>query len=293
PNSCRYKLSDIKFFPNTFQIRRTYVEVSNHVNQHESNNSLIINRLMESRKRLNSSWNENEVGKLLDAVVEHGTNWKTIWEQYFKPNRNPGSLRGKWERMYYAKQRPSYHNPWTPEENKILADGVAKYGVGKWAQISKLFVHRDRHQVKNHWIDILYRNRGKWTPEEDKLLLKLVNQFGVKWTLIGKHMNRARNDIYSRYYILIRKEWTKDENQMLQDLIAKHGENWKIISEHFSNRSVYDIKMHYKQCSSINPKVNKGRWTAEEIKAFNEAFLKFGKKWKHVAELVGTRTSGQ
>ncbi|RIB04920.1 Homeodomain-like protein, partial [Gigaspora rosea] len=141
---------------------------------------------------------------------------------------------------------------WTPEEDKLLADGVAKYGVGKWAQISKLFTYRDRHQVKNHWIDILYRNRGKWTSDEDNLLLKLVEKY-----------------------------------------VSKHGENWKIISEHFPNRSVYDIKMHYKRCSSINPKVNKGRWKSDEIKAFNEAFLKFGKKWRHIAEFVRTRTPSQ
>ncbi|CAG8623146.1 10986_t:CDS:1, partial [Gigaspora margarita] len=252
-----------------------------------------MKRLIESRKRLNSRWNENEVRKLLDAVIEHGTNWKIIWDQYFKPNRNPSSLRGKWERLHYAKQRPSYHNPWTPEEDKILADGVAKFGVGKWAQISKLFTYRDRHQVKNHWIDILYRNRGKWTTEEDNLLLKLVEKFGIKWTLIGRHMNRARNDVYSHYFFIIRKDWTNDENLSLRNLVAKHGENWKIISEHFPNRSVYDIKMHYKRCSSINPKVNKGRWKSDEINAFNEAFLKFGKKWRHIAEFVRTRTPSQ
>ncbi|CAG8574783.1 2316_t:CDS:1, partial [Scutellospora calospora] len=249
-----------------------------------------MDRFIESRKRLNLSWNEKEVKKLLEAVIKYGTNWKIIWEEYFKPNRNPNSLRGKWERLYYAKQRPSYHNPWTSEENKLLIDGVNKFGVGKWAQISKLFPQRDRHQIKNHWIDIFYGNRGKWTTEEDNLLFKLVDKYGLKWTLIGKHLNRARNDIYSRYFIIIRKKWTTDENLSLRNLIAKYGENWKIISDHFPNRSVYDIKMHYKQCSSINPNVNKGRWKPEEIKAFDEAFHKFGKKWRHIAEFVRTRT---
>ncbi|CAG8814447.1 21351_t:CDS:1, partial [Dentiscutata erythropus] len=121
----------IKVLPYAFQINRYYVEfgISNNTDQYdESSNIIKMNRLIESRKRLNSRWNENEVRKLLDAVVEHGTNWKTIWDQYFRPNRNPSSLRGKWERLHYAKQRPSYHNPWTPEEDKILAAGIAKYG---------------------------------------------------------------------------------------------------------------------------------------------------------------------
>ncbi|CAG8616576.1 1553_t:CDS:1 [Cetraspora pellucida] len=253
--------------------------------------NLIFERFIKTRKVI--AWNEEEIKRLHDAVAKHGPSWKTIWEKYFKPHRTPRLLNQKWRVLNMIKQRPSYYNPWTPEEDEILKSGVAKYGVGKWIEISKLFKQRDSLQIRSRWKVISSKTRGKWTPEEDSRLLELIKIHGNKWTMIGKTFNRSPDDVYLHYFYLNRVKWTKEEDEKLHDLIKKYGEDWNIIKKDFPKRSFYDIKLRYIKYPRTNPNINVGKWKSEEITAFYKAFVEFGKKWKYVADSIGTRTPNQ
>ncbi len=189
---------------------------------------------------------------------------------------------------------PTYYNQWTEEEDRMLQEGIKKYGVGKWKEISKLIQTKNYFQVVRRWNYVSKKKRGRWTKEEDELLINLIKGSNKNWIEISKVLERPYTSIFKRYMRIISEPWTLEDNIKLRDSVNKFGEeNWEKIMESFPNRSRYDVKQHYRNCPATNPGISLGKWNDQEIFNFLDAFKKHGKQWKYVSTAVGTRTPAQ
>ena len=57
---------------------------------------------------------------------------------------------------------PTTHNTrWTNDENRLLIMGIAKYGYGRWKQVSDFLDSRNSRQVKNHVRDLVRKGEIK------------------------------------------------------------------------------------------------------------------------------------
>lgn len=245
----------------------------------------------EKKTRNYYTWSEEDEQKLFDAVKDHGTNWEYISRECFQSIRTPGSIEKKWYLLNQKVKRTSYHNPWTPEEDNILKEGVSRYGAGQWSAISKLLPQKDAAQLFNRWNIIVKSKRGKWTEEEHKLLIQLVNKYGRKWAIISNIMNRPNSYIQNYYDShVLNSKWSTEDKKLLYKALKEHGENWDEVIKYFPNRTLANVKSQFITVPSCNPKVNSGRWNDKEKQAFTEAFERYGKKWKLISEHVGCRS---
>jgi hypothetical protein len=80
------------------------------------------------------------------AVSELGTqDWESIAARV--PGRNARQCRDRWA-TYLS---PSVSaQPWTAEEERLLAEGAARFGTA-WKRIARLLPCRTNIHVKNHW----------------------------------------------------------------------------------------------------------------------------------------------
>src|SRR6266480_4104202 len=180
-------------------------------------------------KHLTNKWTEEEIRKLNEAISIYGNKWKYISETYFQSNRNPKSLsyilyrlKQLMDESYRFEYRFEY-NRWTEEEDKILREGIEKYGVGKWKKISEFMQTRNRTQIGNRWHMISMKKRGRWTKEEDEVLLNLVKKYGPKFSKISKDLGRPSVNISKRYMLITSDPWTLRDNAKLRDLVGKFG----------------------------------------------------------------------
>lgn len=135
------------------------------------------------RKKSNNLWSAEQDQRLSKLVAQYGTkDWKIIAVK--EGVHTLGQCADRWE----LKLNPDIKmGNWTPEEDKVITDWVAKYGL-KWVDLAKEMPGRTRKNCRGRWHNCLDPNinRGPWTQEEDELLLKLHEQYGNKWALMAK-----------------------------------------------------------------------------------------------------------
>ncbi|OMJ69200.1 hypothetical protein SteCoe_33140 [Stentor coeruleus] len=101
---------------------------------------------------------------------------------------------------------------WSHEEDLVLKELVAEFGIKKWAKIAKAINEKftsDRKgkNCRERWNNHLNPdiNKGEWTYEED---LKLINEFrvlGKKWSMISKTLiGRTENAVKNRWNTLMK-----------------------------------------------------------------------------------------
>jgi hypothetical protein len=93
---------------------------------------------------------------------------------------------------------------WTPEEDRLVIDGVAKFGAESWVAISMTIDGRTprmvRERYRNHLQPGLAGNLP-WTSEEDAALLSLVNELGPQLARISRMLpGRSTANVKNRYY---------------------------------------------------------------------------------------------
>ena len=111
--------------------------------------------------RARNKFTKSEDIVLLNLVNELGTrDWDVIASRM--PNRNPRQCRERY--LNYLSPNLS-HEPWTPEEDKLLEQKLKEYGA-KWVSISKFFKNRTDTMLKNRWL-VLSR-RSNTTLEKKK-----------------------------------------------------------------------------------------------------------------------------
>lgn len=84
----------------------------------------------------------------------------------------------------------------SPEEDQNLRTLVQKYGESNWSLVAQNMPNRNARQCRDRWRSYLKPTNlsDEWTEEEDNILIQKYNEFGSRWTLIGKFLPQ-RSDI--------------------------------------------------------------------------------------------------
>jgi hypothetical protein len=91
---------------------------------------------------------------------------------------------------------------WSPWENALLLQAVARFGASDWTRIARTIGQgRTKAQCAQHWFRCLNPSiaKGRWSLQEDEKLLGLVDRFGPKnWVRISREMAN-RSDVQCRH----------------------------------------------------------------------------------------------
>lgn len=127
----------------------------------------------------------------------------------------------------YSSDTPRNHrihprSQFSPEEDHLLMNLVAKYGLDKWEDISNDMKNRNVRQCKDRWMNYLSPSvkKSPWTPEEDDLLEKLYLKYGPKWVKIAQ-LIEGRTDINLKNRYLLLQRHKKRKEKLLEKIDEK------------------------------------------------------------------------
>lgn len=132
--------------------------------------------------------------------------------------------------------------------------------------------------------------KTRWSKEEDSLLTRLVkaaqnsgNNLDEMWVYIATQMpGRDELQCANRWNTmldpsLIKGPWTKEEDDLMIQLVGRYGaKNWSMIAEHLKGRIGKQCRERWH--NNLNPELNKGPWTDEEMRIIEEAHARLGNK---------------
>jgi hypothetical protein len=134
---------------------------------------------------------------------------------------------------------------WTPEEDMILKNKVAEYGLKKWKEIATFLPGRIGKQCRERWYNNVdpNLNKDKWTIAEDLQLMELHKLYGNKWVQIQKHMpGRIDNDIKNRFNASLRKYKTFEQYVEANDRKREKSKKKYYWRQHYELRNVNNSK---------------------------------------------------
>ncbi|XVE78577.1 hypothetical protein DITRI_Ditri13aG0157000 [Diplodiscus trichospermus] len=115
-----------------------------------------------------------------------------------------------------AKQRWR-KGPWTPEEDKLLAEYVNLNGGGRWSSVARSAgLNRSGKCCRLRWVNYLRPGlkRGYITPQEEGIIIELHAIWGNKWSTIAKYLpGRTDNEIKNYWRTHFRKKERSSQKQ--------------------------------------------------------------------------------
>lgn len=140
--------------------------------------------------------------------------------------------------------------------------------------------------------------KPRWSDEETDKLIKLVEEHGNKWTLFTTHFPGRKAKAIIEHYRYVKynyKGLTTEEKTVIQNLLnEKNYEeiDWKRIQQSLPNRKPISAIQKYFR-NSIDPSIDKGKWTEKETRQLLYLVSKYGKDWSLVSGQMGTRNEDQ
>ncbi|OWM88221.1 transcription factor MYB17-like [Punica granatum] len=99
--------------------------------------------------------------------------------------------------------------PWTPDEDEILINFIAKNGHGNWRYLPKLAgLRRCGKSCRLRWANYLRPDikRGPFTPDEEQLVIQLHGMLGNRWAAIAAQLpGRTDNEIKNLWNSCLKK----------------------------------------------------------------------------------------
>ncbi|KAI4381282.1 hypothetical protein MLD38_007369 [Melastoma candidum] len=100
--------------------------------------------------------------------------------------------------------------PWTPDEDSVLVDYIARNGEGNWRTLPKRAgLLRCGKSCRLRWMNYLRPSvkRGRIEADEEDLILRLHRLLGNRWSLIaGRIPGRTDNEIKNYWNSHLRKK---------------------------------------------------------------------------------------
>ncbi|KAK4125379.1 hypothetical protein N657DRAFT_570512, partial [Parathielavia appendiculata] len=156
---------------------------------------------------------------------------------------------------------------WTPEEDRLLAEAVAKgnlksdqlsetpnQGPVSWHKVASHLPGRNNKDCRKRWHYSIANTirKGTWMREEDERLREAVELYGARWSKIAEAVGTRNGDqCWKRWYDCLdpridKSPWTAEEDAKLLALVSQYGRNWSdIVHRHFPNRTSLAAKNRY------------------------------------------------
>lgn len=140
-------------------------------------------------------------------------------------------------------------------------------------------------------------NSQVWTVEEDNLLKHLKANYGAdSWDAIseGFELRKSPAQCMIRWKFInqsfIQKgPWTLKEDMMLLEWVKQNGDlDWTSCSCYIPGRSSKQCRVRWK--NSLDPAINKSKWTPEEDFIIFKIFNQLGSSWSIIKNYLPGRT---
>lgn len=132
-----------------------------------------------------------------------------------------------------------------------------------------------------------------WAKKDDELLLQLVDKHnGRHWKEIANAFpGRTAPECNRRWKKLKpvkkRQHWDEEEDALLLSLIDQFSFDWAAICSKMPGRSGKQVRERY--LNTLDPNINKGKWTKEEDETILQMFYQKGSKWKDISKALCNR----
>jgi len=187
------------------------------------------------------------------------------------------------------------HSSWDESEvaaaQKLVEDPEG--GDVDWVSIAEqLGTRRTPIDVMRH---VVVRKTHVWDAESDQRLCEAVKKYGTEcWAIVARtvsedaQINACQNRWFRTLDPSIRRgNWTAEEDAQLRLAVDLYGNAWMEVASVIPGRNNEQCRDRWTE--RLNPKVPRGKWTAEEDKRLISAVDELGVgKWKEVSERVGT-----
>jgi hypothetical protein len=238
-------------------------------------------------------WKPEEDSKLNDAVKEHGdNNWVAVAAMV--PGRSNVQCRQRWAETLVPSIADTVVDAQTSETETTACtassdDKIAVAPTAAMTVPSTLpSAGSSRSRTPPH----------KWTPEEDATLTEAVAGFGKDWVRVAALVPRRTNKQCGQRWVesldpdINRGKWTLKEDAKLTKGVKKHGvNNWAAVAALVPGR--IQIRCRQRWAKSLDPDINRGKWTPDEDTKLTEALTEHGNNWVQVATMVPGRTNHQ
>lgn len=171
----------------------------------------------------NIRWTTFEDQKLLDAVknstVGGTVNWAKVGVSLEGRNRTQCYNRYLILTRYNSIKKGVF----SPSENRILLDYVAKYGSNFNKMPKQLLPQRSIVQIKNHY-NVALKHKGKvnqWTYEEDKILMKFFEDEGANWSKLAGILKTHNRLSCRTRHLTISKFLANNPDKTLKDVPSR------------------------------------------------------------------------
>uniref|UniRef100_A0A8C2JMX2 Small nuclear RNA activating complex, polypeptide 4 n=1 Tax=Cyprinus carpio TaxID=7962 RepID=A0A8C2JMX2_CYPCA len=131
---------------------------------------------------------EDEILRKLVEKMRTGNFIPYIQMSYFMEGRDGSQLAYRWTSVLNPSLKKG---PWSKEEDQLLRNAVAKYGIKEWGKIRLEVPGRLDSACRDRYLDCLQENvkKGPWSEEEVELLKEKVKKYGVgKWSKIASEI---------------------------------------------------------------------------------------------------------